>query len=141
MKKAIRQLGAAALLGAALSLSPLAFGQDAVTQTTVTSSGGTITEFSPTGDTVVLHSDASAEPLRYAYSKTTTVVDENGNPVDISVIKTGVPVQVFYDREGDQMIARKIVVQRTVTAGPADAPQAPVVVHKETTTTTTTQDH
>ena len=140
MKNAIRKLGAAAFFGAAISLSPLAFGQ-AVTQiTTSTPADGTITQFSPTGDTVVLHSETSAEPISYSYTKTTTIVDENGNPVDVSVIKTGVPVQVFYDRDGDQMVARKIVV-RHVTTEPAVVADPAVIVHKDTTTTTTTQGH
>ena len=143
MKIAIRPLGAAALLGAAVSLSPLAlpaFGQEAVTQTTTTSAAGTITEFTPGGDSVVLHSETSSEPIRYSYSKTTTVVDENGQPVDVSVIKTGVPVHVFYDRDGDQMVARRIVVQRT-TAAPVVVAPAPAVIQKDTTTTTTTEQH
>jgi hypothetical protein len=139
MKRTIHQFGAAALVGAAISLSPLGFvasAQEAVSQTTTTSAGGTITEFSP--DSVVVHSETSSEPARYAYSKSTTVVDENGAPVDISVIKTGVPVQVFYDRDGDRMVARRIIVHRTVTEPAPVAPDPATVIHKETTTTTTT---
>jgi hypothetical protein len=143
MKTTICQYGTGVLVAAALSLSPMAFGQEAaaVSQTTTTtSSDGTVTEFSPTGDTVVLHSDTSAEPMRYSYSKSTTVVDQNGAPVDVSIIKTGIPVQVFYDRTGDQMVARKIVVHTTTTV-PAQ-PQVieqPPVIEKKTVTTTTTQ--
>jgi len=139
MKTTIQYISAGALIGAALAFGPAAFGQQTVitpvaqqqTTTTTTSSDGTVTEFSPTSDTVVLRSQTSTEPVRYTYSKTTTVVDQNGAPVDISVIKTGVPVQVYYDQDGDQMVARKIVVQTT----PAD----PGVVVKKTVTTTTTQ--
>ena len=134
MKTNIQGRGIAALIAAVLSLSPLAFGQDAVTQTTTsTSSDGTITEFSPS--TVMVRSETSSQPVQYSYSKSTTVVDQNGNPVDVSVIKTGVPVHVFYDRDGDQMVARRIVVETTSDAAPAPAP---VVVDKKTTTTTTT---
>ena len=141
MRIAIRHCGTAALIAAALSLSPMAFGQDvvtvpdsAVTQTTTTTSDGTVTEFSPTGNAVVLRTETSSTPIRYEYNKTTTVVDQDGNPVDVSVIKTGIPVHVFYDREGDQMVARKIIVERTVAAVPAD----PSTIIKKTTTTTTT---
>ena len=96
-----------------------------------TTSGGTITEFSPTGDSIVLHSELSSEPLRYSYSKSTTIVDQNGVQADVSVIKTGMPVQIFYDRDGERMIARRIVVRRTATE--------PVrVIRRQTTTTTTT---
>jgi hypothetical protein len=138
MKRLIHEWGAAALLGAAVSLGPLALAQEAVTQTTTTSAGGTITEFSP--DSVVIHSETSTEPMRYSYSKATTVVDENGAPVDISVVKSGVPVQVYYDRDGDRMVARRIVVRRTTTEPAAVAPEPGVVLQKDTTTTTTTQD-
>lgn len=135
MKLSIRTLSAAALLGAAVSLAPVAAAQETVTQVSqsTTSSDGTVTEFSPTGDTVVLRTEASTEPVRYSYSKQTTIVDQDGNPVDVSVIKSGVPVQVFYDHDGDHMVARRIVVHRTVSA-PAD----PGVIVKKTTTTTTT---
>jgi len=133
MKRAIRYCGAAVLIAGALSLSPVALGQEAVSQvTTTTNAGGTITEFTPGGDTVVLRTETSSLPIRYEYTKTTTVVDQDGNPVDVSVIKTGVPVQVFYDQDGDRMIARKIVVRRTEPVDPG------TVIKKTTTTTTTT---
>jgi len=140
MKRVIRYGGAAALIAGALSLSPLAFAQDAVTQVTTTAhSDGTVTEFSPTGDTVVLRSDMSSAPVTYSYSKTTTVVDQNGNPVDVSIIKTGVPVQVYYDQDGGQMVARKIIVQSAVqSTAPVDPGVNPGVIVKKTTTTTTT---
>ena len=140
MKNSIRHLGAAAFFGAAISLSPLAFGQEAVTTTTTSSADGTVTEFTPGSDTVVLRSETSSAPVSYSYSKSTTVVDQNGDPVDISVVKSGVPVHVFYDHDGDRMVARKIIVQRVTTA-PDAVVQQPAVIQKETTTTTTTQEH
>ena len=141
MKTTIRQYSAGVLIAAALSLTPLAFCQEAVSQTTTTtSSDGTVTEFSPTGNTVVLRSETSSEPIRYTYSKSTTVVDQSGAPVDVSVIKTGIPVQVFYDRDGDQMVARKIVVHTTATAPvQPEVIAQPPVIEKKTVTTTTTQ--
>ena len=48
------------------------------TVTTVTTSEGTITDFGP--ERIVLHSETVKEPLTYTYSKTTTYVDEDGNP-------------------------------------------------------------
>src|SRR5207302_8590519 len=105
-----RHFGAALLLGAFVSLGPVAFGQVSVSETTTTTSGGTITEFSP--DTIVLKSETSSSPVTYSYSKSTTIVDENGDPVDVSVVKSGVPVQVIYAKEGDRMIARKVIVRK-----------------------------
>ena len=145
MKNTIRTLGGAAAVLAAVTLQPLAFGQASVTQTTTsdgraavtqtTTSDGTISEFSPDSDSVVIHSEGSASPLRYSYSKSTTIVDESGNPVDVSVVKSGVPVQVYYDRDGDRMIARRIIVHRRIHE------EAPAVTeHRDTTTTTTTTE-
>jgi hypothetical protein len=131
MKKSIRHFGAALLLGAFVSLGPVAFGQVSVSETTTTTSGGTVTEFSP--DTIVLKSETSTSPVTYSYSKTTTVVDENGDPVDVSIVKSGVPVQVIYAKEGDRMIARKIIVKKHVAK-----PAGVIEKHESTTTTTET---
>jgi len=102
---------------------------DAVTTTETTTSAGTISDFEP--DTIVIRGDRSTEPLRYSYSKTTTFVDENGTPVSREVVKSGVPVTVYYAREGDRLIASKVVVRRTTTTEPER------VIEKKTTTTTT----
>ena len=134
MKKSIRHFGAAVLLGAFVSLGPVAFGQVSVSETTTTTSGGTVTEFSPSSDTIVLKSETSSSPVTYSYSKSTTVVDENGDPVDVSIVKSGVPVQVIYAKEGDRMIARKIIVRKhTASSGGV------IEKHEKTTTTETTQ--
>ena len=134
MKNSLRYLTGAAVLAVTVAIHPLAFGQVAVTQTTT--SDGTISEFSPDGNTVVLHSESSTTPMRYTYSKSTTIVDESGNPVDVSVVKSGLPVQVYYDRDGDSMVARKIVVRHAVHH---DDTAGAVIEHKEATTTTTTE--
>jgi hypothetical protein len=114
--------------GMVLAVSHFAFGQSETTTTTTTSSAGTITTFDP--QTIVIKSETSTEPVRYRYTKTTTYVDENGNPVSIETVKSGLPVTVYYDREGDGMVARKVVVRRAVTTDAG----APAVVEKQTTT-------
>ncbi|HWB58499.1 MAG TPA: hypothetical protein VG733_03365 [Chthoniobacteraceae bacterium] len=111
--------------GVVLALSPFTFGQ-AVETTTTTSSAGTITTFDP--NAIVIKSETSTEPVRYQYTKKTVYVDENGNPVSIETIKSGLPVTVYYDREGDGMVATKVVVRKAVTTTPEVA---------ETTTTQT----
>lgn len=138
MKKSGIKTGSAGLIVAALfSVSALA--QTAMeTTTTSTTSSGTISEFSP--DMVVLRSETSTEPVRYSYSKTTTVVDEAGNPVDVSVVKMGVPVQVMYVQEGDHMVARKIIVKKKVVTSDGAATGGTAVERHESTTTTTTTD-
>ncbi len=130
MKTSLRHLTASLAASAVLVAAPAAFAQVAVSQTTTTQSSGTISEMSPT--TVVLKSESSAAPVTYSYSKTTTVTDENGNPVDMSIIKTGVPVQVIYAKDGDGMVAQKIIVHKTMATGGV------VEKHESSTTTTTT---
>lgn len=115
----------------ALSLSALAPAQTAVQTTTATTTSGTISEFSP--DTLIVKSTSVAEPIRYRYSKTTTYVDEAGAPVSVELVKSGLPVTVHYVREGDQLVASKVIVRKAVTVAPA-----PAVIEKKTTTTTTT---
>lgn len=113
--------------GVVLALSNFAFGQAVErTTTTTTSSAGTITTFDP--NAIVIKSETSTEPIRYQYTKTTTYVDENGQPVSVQTIKTGVPVTVYYERDGDSMVARKVVVRKAMTSE-----AAPVAVESDTT--------
>jgi hypothetical protein len=149
MKSKIFNLTAAAALAlASMGAGQTALGQASVqmittgqggTQTTTTTSDGTISEFSP--DTIIVKTQDAAAPVRYSYSKTTTYVDENGNPVSIETVKSGLPVTVYYVRDGDNLVASKVVVRTSVIA-PAPVVQdvpAPVVQDSKTTTTTTTQ--
>jgi hypothetical protein len=116
----------------AIGLSTLAPAQTAVQTTTATTTSGTISEFNP--DTFVVKSTSVAEPIRYRYSKTTTYVDEAGAPVSVELVKSGLPVTVHYVREGDALVASRVIVRKTVTTAPA-----PAVIEKKTTTTTTTK--
>ena len=77
--------------------------------------------------------DVSPQPIRYHFSKTVSYVDETGAPVSVETIKSGLPVTVYYTRDGDQMVATRVIVRKTVTS---TAP-APVVVEHNTTTTIT----
>lgn len=93
--------------------------------TTTTNTLGTIREFGR--DAFVIQSESSPEPIRYLYSTKTTYVDENGAPVSVETVKSGLPVTVYYTREGDRMNATKVVVRRN-----AD----PEVITKKRTTVT-----
>jgi hypothetical protein len=140
MKNNILKTSGAAFVAVSLALGSLASAQTSVTTTTggttattTTTTAGTISEFSP--DTIVVRSETAAEPIRYSYSKTTTYVDETGAPVSRELIKSGLPVTVYYVKQGDRMIANKVVVRKktTTTTSPA------AVEEKRTTTTTTTE--
>ena len=137
MKKSIPHFALATIAAAILSASLPAYAQTAaVTTTSTTTSAGTISEFSP--NTIVVKSETAAEPVRYSYTKTTTYVDENGQPVSMDIVKSGAPVTVYYTRDGDSMVATKVIVRKavstTTTGGDATA------VEKKTSTTTTTTD-
>jgi len=132
MKLSINKFFLASLSAAALTA--FSFGEEIVTTSSTTTSG-TVSEFSP--DTLVVRSTTASEPIRYRYSKTTTYVDETGAPVSVELVKSGLPVTVYYAREGDQFVASKVIVRKATVVAPAPAP-APAVIEKKTTTTTTT---
>lgn len=109
--------------------------QEKVTVSTVktTETAGTISEVRP--DTLVVRTETSSTPTSYSYTKTTTYVDEKGVPVSMETVKSGLPVTVYYTREGDRMIANKVVVRQTTTTT-----QNPMMQEQRTKTTTTTTE-
>ena len=73
--------------------------------------------------------------MNYSSTKSTTYVDETGAPVSVETVKSGLPVTVYYTREGDRMIAEKVVVRKTTTT----TTERPVLQEKRTRTSTTTE--
>jgi hypothetical protein len=135
MKNITKKCLNAVVLAGLLATGGLASAQSATTTTTsTTQSAGTISEFSP--DTIVVKTTSSSDPISYSYSKTTTYVDQNGNPVSMETVKSGLPVTVYYTQDGDKMIASKVVVQST-TSSAAPAPTTDIETKKTTSTTTT----
>ena len=102
-----------------------------VNTSTTTETAGTISEFGP--DTIVVRSETSSSPMHYNYTKSTTYVDNTGNPVSIETVKSGLPVTVYYTQEGDHMIANKVVVRKTTMRTTTE----PAVEERTSTTTTT----
>ncbi len=102
------------------------------TETSTTTTAGTVTEIGADG--LMIRTTTSPDPLRYSFSKTTTYVDETGAPVSIDLVKSGLPVTVQYIREGDRMIANRVVVRRSTTTT-TDA--SPTVIERNTNTTIT----
>ncbi|HEY3898116.1 MAG TPA: hypothetical protein VGM54_05855 [Chthoniobacter sp.] len=140
-------LGAAALLLLSLSAgaqtvirestttvpaAPVPVAPAATTTTTVqpVDVAGTITEFTP--DALMVRAQDAAAPMRYTFSKTTEYLDDAGNRVSRSVVRTGAPVTISYVREGDRMLVNRVIVHHV-----AVAPEA-VTTERTTTTTTTT---
>lgn len=122
---------AASLVAAAfISLTTVASGQVTVAET-ATTGYGTITTYSP-GQTLVVNQE-SGSPISYSVTKQTTFVDEAGAPVEATHITAGVPITVNYVREGDRMVASRVIVKKTVTTT-----GGPVATQTTRTTTTTT---
>jgi hypothetical protein len=128
MKTPIKNCFNAAVLAGFLVTASVASAQSTTTTTTSsTTTAGTISEFSP--NVITVRSTTSATPVSYSYSKTTTYVDQDGNPVAMETVKSGLPVTVYYTQDGDRMVASRVVVQRT------SSPDTTTI--KKTTTTTT----
>ncbi|MDQ2919983.1 MAG: hypothetical protein M3R10_08925 [Verrucomicrobiota bacterium] len=99
------------------------------TSTSTLDGTGTITTYSPGTDYVSVRTTSSEAPVKYYTSKTTTVVDSTGAPVDMALLRSDLPVRYTYVKEGDRMLVSKITVEK---------PLAEIKETKTTTTTTTT---
>jgi hypothetical protein len=88
---------------------------------------GTITAYTPGTDYISFRSETSTAPVKYYYTKNTTIVDPEGKTVEWSMLKPDMPVRYSYVKEGDRMVISKITLTKPVS-----------YYEKETTTTTTT---
>jgi hypothetical protein len=122
-------IGAGQLAMGQTSVQTTTSGQDA--EQTIATSAGTISDLGP--QMIVVKTENAPEPVHYIYSKTTTYVDEDGNPISVEAVKTGGRVTVYYTKDGDNLIVSKVIVRKSVVQ--AD----PIVQRSQTTTTTTTQ--
>ena len=103
----------------------------AVTETSTTTSNGTIATYTPGTDYITFRTGGTTgAPVRYYYSKDTTILDPEGRTVTWSAVRPDLPATVYYTRDGERMIARKIVLTSNTPT---------VIEKKETTTTTTTE--
>jgi hypothetical protein len=99
------------------------------TQQTTTSAAGTIVTYAPDADYITFRPAPDVAPVRYYYTRDTTVVDPEGRVVSWSAIRPDMPATIYYTRVGDRVMVRRVVLSRP----------APVYRHEETTTTTTTE--
>ena len=128
MKNSPTPIVAAVFLAVTLSPTTQILGQTSrvVETITTTTSEGTIAELGPQG--VSIRTTTSEQPLRYVSIEATRYIDENGNAVEVSTIRSGVPVQVYYTKVGDTLIASKVLVRRTTTPSRGAAPGMTQVV-------------
>ena len=98
------------------------------TQQTTTSAAGNIVTYTPESDYFTFRTAPDVAPVRYYYTKETSVVDPEGRVVSWSAIRPDLPATIYYTNVGDRVVVRKVVLAKPV-----------VVKHEETTTTTTTR--
>ena len=96
-------------------------------KTTTVDTSGTIAEYRPGGEYFTLRAGTTGAPARFYYTNDAHVFDPEGHPLSWSVVRPDIPATVYYVREGDRMIVRKVVLTK------------PTVIEKTTTTTTTTR--
>lgn len=94
-------------------------------------STGMISDIRP--DTLIVQSNSSVDPLSFRYTRSTTYVDESGVPIARESVRAGLPVTVYFRKEGNRLMASKVMVHREPVSEPV------VEETKTTTTTTTTQ--
>jgi hypothetical protein len=102
---------------------------DPVTGTTTTSAAGTIVTYTPDSDYITFRTAPGVAPVRYYYTKDTTILDPEGHVVTWSAVRPDMPATVYYSTVGDRVVVRKVVLSQPAT----------VYKHEETTTTTTTK--
>jgi hypothetical protein len=96
------------------------------TSTSTMDGSGTITTYTPGTDYISLRTETTSTPVKYYYTKSTTIVDPAGKTVEWSMLKPDMPVKYTYVKEGDRMVISKITLAK------------PVAEYEKTTTTTTT---
>ena len=107
----------------------IALAQETTTTTTsaTTTTTGTITAYTPDSDYFTFRTSPDVAPVRYYYTRDTTILDPEGHTVAWSAIRPDMPATVYYTNEGDRVVVRKVILSQP----------AAVYETKETTTTTT----
>jgi hypothetical protein len=108
------------------STDPVTTSSTSTTSTSTVDGSGTITTYTPGSDYISFRTETSTTPVKYYYTKSTTIVDPEGKTVEWSMLKPDMPVRYTYVKEGDRMVISKITLTK------------PVSYYEKTTTTTTT---
>jgi hypothetical protein len=120
----------AALLTSGLTQAQTTLSNGTGTVISTSSTAGQVTLMGP--DSLEIRTESSSAPLRYSSSATTSFVDQSGAPVAREVVASGLPVTVEYTREGERLIANRVVVHRQTTTTTSTTP---AVIEKTTTIT------
>jgi len=108
------------------STDPMTTSSTSTTSTSTVDGSGTITTYTPGSDYISFRTETSSTPVKYYYTKNTTIVDPEGKTVEWSMLKPDMPVRYTYVKEGDRMVISRITLTK------------PVSYYEKTTTTTTT---
>jgi hypothetical protein len=60
-------------------------------------------------------SDSGSDAVRYSFTETTQYVDDMGDPISIQTVQPGVPVTIHFAQEGEELVARRVIVRRSET--------------------------
>jgi hypothetical protein len=104
-------------------------GVSSTTSTSTLNGSGTITAYTPGSDYISFRSAESTAPMKYYYTKSTTVVDPEGKTVELSALRSDMPVTYTYVKEGDRMVVTRVTLTKPLS----------YYEKKDTTTTTTTR--
>src|SRR4029077_7875515 len=85
------------------------------TESATTTSVGTIAA-APASDYISFRTTTTAEPVKYYYTKSTTIVDPSRRTVEWEAFRPDMPASVYYARKGDRMIVRKVALTKPVGA-------------------------
>src|SRR5947199_6769796 len=86
---------------------------DPVTGTTTsatTTTTGTITAYTPDSDYFTFRTSPDVAPVRYYYTRDTTILDPEGHTVAWSAIRPDMPATVYYTNEGDRVVVLNVVL-------------------------------
>src|SRR5207245_7708061 len=86
------------------------------TESATTTSVGTIAA-APASDYISFRTSTTTEPVKYYYTKSTTVVAPTGSTVGWSAVRADMPATVYYGRDGDRVLLRKLCLETPATAG------------------------
>src|SRR5437870_10340364 len=74
------------------------------TQQTTTSAVGNIVTYTPDSEYFTFRTAANTVPVRYYYTKETSVVDPDGRVVSLSAVRPDMPATVYYSTVGDRVV-------------------------------------
>ena len=114
----IKMLAAGAACAMALSA---AFAQETSTTTSTTTSAsdlsgsGTITTYTPGSDYITLRTETSTAPVKYYYTRQTTLLDSEGHAVEWSMLRPDMPVTYTYVKDADRMVVTKVTLTKPIS--------------------------